>query len=369
MSEINEKLNEIKEGLETSFNAQNEAKNAEIAELRSQLETLAAKFNTPEFKANEKEEVIAEERTAFFKAMKTRNFNEWSNMVQERALAGGSTTGGYLVLPDFQKEIITGVSQVNPFRKNGDVNKTGSDKVIFGTLSDFSAAWGDGAPTPITETGAHVSADVKSLKVLVKLPLITLEDSEADLESEFSKLSVKAFAKAEREAMTETVSDAVEALVPALTTASKDIDSGVDGSLGADDAAIVSYLNSMVYALHEDYADNGKWMMNRKTLGVLASVYHSNGAPIYDASSNKLLGFEVLSNANMDDISVAASTTNPIIFGDFSNYAIRDRKALTVTVLEERYRDEGKIGYLYESRIAAKCKDTDAFRVSSVTTA
>ena len=369
--ELQDKLEEIR----TALNEQSETK---FKDLEQRLEDIATKINTPEF-SNEgakEDKGVTELRTAFFDGIRQRSFTEYDKKAKElidtRALTGGSTTGGFMVPPDFQSKIITSVSQKNVLRINGDVGRTGSDTVIFGTLEDIAVAWGSTVPKHDVN-GSESKADVKKISVIVKIHNDIIDDSEVDLESEVQKLVSKAFVKAERDAMTNTVANAVGALIPAVVAADSGayaIDTGVDGSFGATDKAIIDYLNeSLIFSLDEEDADNAKFMMNRKTLGKLAGVYHPNGAPIYDPVSNKLLGFEVIANASMNNISVAGSTTYPVVFGNFDEYSIRDRKAMTVKVLAELYADESKTGLHFESRVVATVKRADAFRVAEVTTA
>lgn len=373
--ELKEQLEEIRSGLEQKTDAK-------YSELEKRLEEIATKINTPEFKSQEdtEDKEVAELRSMFFDGIRQKNIDSYKSKAKdimksqgydERALTGGSTTGGFMVPPDFQTKIITSVGQKNVLRLNGNVGRTSSDTVIFGTMADIAAAWGN-TPPVVEPSGDQVESSAKTLSVTVKIHNHILEDSEADIEAEIQRLAVKAFTKAEREAMTNQVANAVEGLLPTVVAADSSaysIDTGAAGSLGADDKAVIEFLNSIKFALDEEDADNAKWMMNRKTLGSLASIYHPNGAPIYDSASNKLLGYEVITNASMDDISVATSTTHPIVFGNFDEYSIKDRKTMTLKVSDHTYMNENKLALFFETRIATKVTRPDAFRVVEVTTA
>lgn len=49
-----------------------------------------------------------------------------------------------------------------------------------------------------------------------------------------------------------------------------------------------------------------------------------------------------------------AAEAKPIIFGDLSYYWIGDRKGITFKRLNERYADQGQVGFLTSKRLDAK---------------
>ena len=94
---------------------------------------------------------------------------------------------------------------------------------------------------------------------------------------------------------------------------------GVDGSLGADDAAIVDFVIDCANELPTEYLGGAKWYMNRKTKGLFEKVRDADGNPIfrmnYREGGLQLNGFPVVIDDTMPDV---ASDSLFAIFGDLS---------------------------------------------------
>ena len=95
------------------------------------------------------------------------------------------------------------------------------------------------------------------------------------------------------------------------------IGSGISGSLGADDAAIIDFLIKVKNKLPTMYRMGSKWHMNTNTAEVLEKVRDKEGNPVFlasyrDGGELRLFGYPVAIDDTLP--SIAANST-PIIFG------------------------------------------------------
>lgn len=117
-----------------------------------------------------------------------------------------------------------------------------------------------------------------------------------------------------------------ESFNPTLGAGARDADyfpvypTGVSGSLGATDKAIVDFFIDLINTLPTKYLGNARFYMNRKTKGVIEKVRDGNDLPIFNTSfmvdgMPTIRGHAVVIDDTMPDI---AADSTPIIFGDLS---------------------------------------------------
>jgi HK97 family phage major capsid protein len=98
------------------------------------------------------------------------------------------------------------------------------------------------------------------------------------------------------------------------------ISTGVDGALGADDQAVIDFVEDVIATLPTKYLAGAGWKMNRKTRAVFAKIRGADLQPVFkrnyiEGGVDTIAGFPVLLDDTMPDI---ASNSTPIIFGDLS---------------------------------------------------
>lgn len=130
------------------------------------------------------------------------------------------------------------------------------------------------------------------------------------------------------------------------------------GKLGANgQTTSVTYddLVDLVHSVDRAYRKNGKFMMADSTWKAVLKLKDSSGRPlVYPNTSGigaqaaeALLGFPVIIN---NDVPAMSASAKSILFGDFTNYWIRDVKNPVVVRFNERYMDNGQIGFVMFSR-------------------
>lgn len=102
---------------------------------------------------------------------------------------------------------------------------------------------------------------------------------------------------------------------------------GVSGSLGATDKAIVDFIIDLINTLPTQWLTGARFHMNRKTKGVLEKVRDADDKPIFISSYMNggqlmLMGYPVVIDDTLPDL---AADSTPIIFGNLAAaYAIND---------------------------------------------
>jgi HK97 family phage major capsid protein len=103
------------------------------------------------------------------------------------------------------------------------------------------------------------------------------------------------------------------------------------------------------------------WMMADSTLQAARKVKDTAGAPIVvsptapGTAPAMILGYPVVINP---DMSPMGSSAKSILFGDFSQYIIRDSLEMAVLRLSERYAEFGQVGFLAFMRSDGRTLDS-----------
>ena len=114
-------------------------------------------------------------------------------------------------------------------------------------------------------------------------------------------------------------------------------------------ATAVTYdeIVDLMHSVDPAYQATSRWMMNFTTLGVVQKLRDLNGDHLWGSlaggAPGTILGRPVEVN---NDIPDPASGSRSILYGDFSNYHIRDAGNMILLRLEERYAEKLQVGFL-----------------------
>lgn len=139
---------------------------------------------------------------------------------------------------------------------------------------------------------------------------------------------------------------------------------------GADSAAIAKdlsgNLNALIASVTRPYRQVSKtgWMMNDNTSLHLKGYVDSTGRGLWqpsltDGEPDRLLGYPVWPNNDLADIGALAK---PILFGNYSYFALRYVGAMAVKRFNERYGEKLMIGFLGYHAIDSNLLDTNAIK-------
>lgn len=103
----------------------------------------------------------------------------------------------------------------------------------------------------------------------------------------------------------------------------------------------------LVHSVDPAYQANARWMMNFATLAILRKLKDSANMPVWAPMANgmpdTILGRPYIVN---QDMPAATTGLKSVLYGDFSNYHIRDAGNVILLRLEERYADALQVGFL-----------------------
>ena len=117
------------------------------------------------------------------------------------------------------------------------------------------------------------------------------------------------------------------------------------GKLAAGAAAITyDELVDLMHSVDPAYQANGRWMLNFTTLGMIQKLTDSNGQPLMASEGPAtILGRPYIINQDMPE---ATNGLKSVLYGDFSNYHIRDVGNVIVLRLDERFADKLQVGFI-----------------------
>jgi len=283
-----------------------------------------------------------------------------------KAAMGEDTAGvgGYLVPDDFFAGIIEKRNELSiPRRAGATILQTSRDvlnipieatsQTYFAQSAHDMAAVNEDEPTI-----GQATATVFDFTKLVKVSEDLLEDSAANL----NQFLANSFGR--WMAMTENRN----ALIGAGTTAPQGVTVGGTAALTFDDTNSIAAaeIPELYHKLAGQYRDNAVWAMNDDTLGMLRGLSSSNvftfGA--HEINDESIMGKRVFTSTYMPKYTT--TKYKAIVFGDWSMYALVERKGLTIRRLNELYAGNRQVGLLAVFRHGGVVLQSEAFAIGSM---
>ena len=275
--------------------------------------------------------------------------------------------GGYLVPDDFFAGIIEKRNELSiPRRAGATILQTSRDvlnipveatsQTYFAQSAHDMAAVDEDEPTI-----GQATATVFDFTKLVKVSEDLLEDSAANL----NQFLANSFGR--WMAMTENRN----ALIGAGTTAPQGVTVGGTAALTFDDTNSIAAaeIPELYHKLAGQYRDNAVWAMNDDTLGMLRGLTSSNvftfGA--HEINEESIMGKRVFTSTYMPKYTT--TKYKAIVFGDWSMYALVERKGLTIRRLNELYAGNRQVGLLAVFRHGGVVLQSEAFAIGSMASA
>jgi HK97 family phage major capsid protein len=350
---------------------------AEESELRSQIEKLEKleglnkelSGHENRFKADDMEKKQGSEYRDVFKkwimgGMEHLNGEErsvlFSNRSQDpetRALSvGTNTAGGYTVPQGFYDQLIEAQKWYGGIRNVANVFSTDSGNALpIPTVNDTA-----NTGAILAENTAASTLDVPFNQVIlnaykytsniVLVSMELLQDSAFDIEQYLAKALGTRIARIQNTHFTTgTGSSQPQGVVTAAT-------SGKVGATGQTTSVIIDDLLDLEHAVDPAYRPNAQYMMHDSSLKVIKKLKDSQGRPLFlpglaFGEPDTINNYKYTIN---NDVPAMAASAKSILFGDFSNFWIRDVKAVQVVRFNEKYMDSGQIGFVAFSRADSK---------------
>lgn len=279
------------------------------------------------------------------------------------------TAGGYLADPEMVAEIIKDIVEISPLRSICRVRTTSQRSVKVRARTGVPSAVWTGAER-VTKTATTqlkyglVEIPNHEIYALCDVSNQDLEDSAFDLEGEIRTDTAEQFAVAEGVAFLN--GSGVGEPSGIMTDSRILIDKSGDASLLTYDGMV-----DVSHNIKAGYAAAGRFLFNRKTLGVLRKLKNATtGDPLWtpmtaDAPS-MILGSPYSIVQEMDDV---ASNKYPVAFGDFRRgYIIVDRLALSVLRDPVTQATEGAVRFILRKRLGGQVVQPEAIRKLKIST-
>lgn len=130
---------------------------------------------------------------------------------------------------------------------------------------------------------------------------------------------------------------------------------------GAATAITADSLNNLIYSLNPAYRQNGKFVMSTTTLGLIRNLKDKNDRYLFDDTTGKLKGFEVV---EANDVPEVAADALAVLFGDFrSAYQIVDR---TMTILRDPFSSKPYVLFYGRKRVSGSLVDSNAIKILKI---
>ena len=251
---------------------------------------------------------------------------------------GTDSEGGYLVPAPLSNKIYEIITAIGVARREMTVLPMTADTLDLSTLAT--------KPTvAIIAEGAQITASdlVFGRKTLtaVKIAGITamsnelIEDANVDLISYQVQKFAEAMATYEDGAFFNTNTGAITGILEDTTTTV----TMASGDTSFEDLSY-DYLLDVVYSLGAKQRQGAKWCFSKDILSLVMQLAATTTVvPLWskpvEGQPQTLLGYPIVENDEMPLIGDDAVSTEFLAFGNFKEYIIGDRKAMTSTVLKE----------------------------------
>lgn len=346
-----------------------------VSRAQDRLDRIMADLRRPSLAADAPlAHVVDERKAAFDRYVKTGETP--AALLEAKGLSeGAATAGGYVAPPELERLILRRLSATSPMREICQVRTIGAGtfrKPVSPT--GLAAAW-------VAETAARPETTAPTLDVidfpageLYASPAATqalLDDAYVSIDEWLAEEVQDAFAAQETTAF--VTGDGVNKPKGLLAyTAAPDasytwgqvgyLATGVAGAWPASNPT--DKLIDLIYAAKTQYRQNGRFVMNRRTVSAVRKFKDAQGNYIWNAAlqpgqSASLLGFPVTEIEAMPDV---AANALAVAFGDFEKgYLIVDRAG--VRVLRDPYSAKPHVLFYTTKRVGGGVQNFDAIKL------
>ena len=291
---------------------------------------------------------------------------EQKALLQEhRAQSTSSTAGGYLIAPEYMPELEKSLKDYSGILQACRVIMTSTGANLPWPTSDATsrkaALVAENATSTATDfTFGQKSLDAFMYRDMAAVSLELLQDSAFDLGAFINMSFAESFGRAYNEHFTVgTGSSQPNGVVTAST-------------LGKTAASATAFTRGemldLLHSVDPGYRASRScgFMMNDAILAAIKKLAlgSNDASPLWvpsmrDGAPDTIEGFRYWINQDMD----SALTTGKkiMLFGDFSKYVVRQVMGMSIRRLEERFIDNGQVGF-----IAFACDDGELVNTSAV---
>ena len=359
---------------------------ANVAKMNARIDELELKLNKQAIVLPGEAPKLSEEKAMQKKAFLSYYRHGKAGMQPSEQKALVEDANGQILVPEDLEAMITrALAPLNPMRGLCFVRTTKSNRVRARGMNEVTMDWGKlelgnlPAETTLVPTEKYIY--VEDLNGLAKVGKDVMTDSDQNLEAYIAESFAAARAGAEAKAFAigtghtaakpQPDGIAVDAVLRAGLESGCGVaaDSTYGISWATDDTVLVNDLLKCEYKLPEQYLPGAAWLWNRKTeLAARILQAAATGQYLWQPSlqvgmPNNFDGFPIYNNSNMNYPADTLAKTN-VVFGNFKRgYAIVDNGGMTLQRLDEKYAEEGLVGFLCGFRVGGGLMRYDTFSI------
>lgn len=271
---------------------------------------------------------------------------------------GVDADGGYLVPETYQRTVLTKLHTLSRTRSISTVYATESTKNIPVEGDAPTFTWIDeGEKYGVTKAGFGIEKiGAWKLGGIIKVSEELLQDNMIDFDSYMATQIAIGIDKAEAPAFcTGDGSSKPKGYMTGLAAV-------IDTTTASSSAITEDEISSIYYALSEAYRQRATWRFSSKTAKKLRAIENAKGDKIFkeEMKAGTLEGRPYVIDENIPNM---GSGNKFLVFGDFTFYHIADRGDMSIQRLDEKYADEGMVGFKVRVRVDAKRMLNEAFVV------
>jgi HK97 family phage major capsid protein len=319
---------------------------------------------------------------------------------EQKALSEGlDASGGFLVPPDLQAEVLARTAQMSVMRRLARVQTTSRDVLVWPTVqaaaatagglasgggsifsSGFVGGWVGETPTSTDTDPAfgQFQIPIRKLRVSTRLSNDFVADSAVNVLAFLAQNGAENLALVEDQGF---IAGDGSPLQPRgiLNGGASTVD--VEGSTTDTISNTTSATGSapklldVEYAISAQYVDGSVWLMRRSIEGKVRKLVDASGRFLW--MNGTIVGNQYAGRpGNIDDYPVYNSDFMPndgtnankvMLFGNVRQaYIIAQRAEITTRVLNERYADTDQVGIILFERVGGDTWNPDAIRYGIV---
>lgn len=270
------------------------------------------------------------------------------------------SAGGYTVPTGFYNKLIEAQKAFGGMRTSGAtiITTAGGNPLPIPTANDTTNE-GELVPENTAVTAQDTVFGQKTLGAYkfssktILIPIELLMDSAFDIEAYITKIIATRNARAENKYFTTgTGVSQPEGIITAAAL-------GKTGAAAQLTSILWEDFIDLEFTVDGAYRKNAKYMLHDQTLKIIKKMKDSQGRPLWQPGiavkePDTINGYAYFNNNDMDQVGASKKS---LAFGDFSNFFIRDAMDVTVFRINEKYIENGQVGFLAFSRHDSKFID------------
>ena len=278
---------------------------------------------------------------------------DWQLIRNTMSTTTGSE-GGYTVATEVAQVVADALKSLGGMRSVATVIQTAMGNTINYPNSDGTSEEGEIVAQNAAASDADISFGVTPIDVykysskVVTVPVELLQDAAVDIEAFVNTRCVARVGRITNKHFTVGTGTSQPKGIVVASTAGKVGTTGQTATVTVDD--LIDLEHSVDYAYRE--AGRCRWMMHDQTYKVVKKLKDTTGRPLfipgYDGLGGRapdtLLGYPITINNHMPTM---AANAKSILFGDFTNYIIRDVLGATEyqRYTDSAYAKKGQVGF------------------------